>query len=247
MEQDKYINGPDLEWRPVVGFEGRYEVSNYGYIRAATTQMLRKLSHDANGYPVVCLRKGNKVTTQKVHRLVATAFIPNPENKPQVDHINGIRDDNRADNLRWATPYENTHNPITFKKSMDAARARRGKKHNVPWSDAAKANARRLARQRAADPEYQAIIKARREARLATPEGRAKAADARQRGALHAQKPILCIETGEVFASVKEAAAKFGVSSAAITLSCKIYDTGKPVKANARYTGVHFKHIPKHK
>ena len=59
------------------------------------------------GYIQVSLCKNGKQKSFKVHRLLATAFIPNPENKSCVDHINGIRDDNRLENLRWVTHREN--------------------------------------------------------------------------------------------------------------------------------------------
>lgn len=64
---------------------------------------------DKDGYEMVYARDyEGKSTTARVHRLVAEAFIPNPENKPVVNHLNGIKDDNRAENLRWSTISENT-------------------------------------------------------------------------------------------------------------------------------------------
>ena len=64
----------------------------------------------------VILFKNNKRKSFKVHRLVATAFIPNTYNKPCIDHINTIKDDNRADNLRWVTQKENNNNALTRSK-----------------------------------------------------------------------------------------------------------------------------------
>ena len=71
----------------------------------------REVKPCSNGYLQVCL-SGIRIP-QFVHRLVAEAFIPNPENKPCVDHINGNKLDNRIENLRWATNKENTNNPNT--------------------------------------------------------------------------------------------------------------------------------------
>lgn len=63
------------------------------------------------GYLTLSLSKNGKVTKYRVHRLVAEAFIPNPENKLKVDHINAVRTDNKVANLRWVTSKENAHNP----------------------------------------------------------------------------------------------------------------------------------------
>jgi hypothetical protein len=59
---------------------------------------------------------------EKTHRLIANAFIPNPENKPYIDHINTIRHDNRIENLRWCTLSENSNNPITLAKNIESGK-----------------------------------------------------------------------------------------------------------------------------
>lgn len=103
-------------WRPVREFT-MYEVSNMGNVRRQN-KLLRP-SITSKGYQTVSLSKEGKVTKHRVHRLVAEAFIPNPHNKPMIDHINAVRTDNKVTNLKWATAKENAHNPIyrlsTFK------------------------------------------------------------------------------------------------------------------------------------
>ena len=98
-----------------------YEVSNMGNVRSVDRfvncnggvafkkgKILKKYL-SKRGYYVVNL----SIKQYKVHRLVAEAFIPNPDNKPQVDHINTDKTDNRVENLRWVTNKENMNNPIT--------------------------------------------------------------------------------------------------------------------------------------
>lgn len=110
------------EWKPVVGFEELYAVSNKG--RVASLQYHGKPSFslmsliNMGGYPAVKIRnsKTGFAKTIKVHRFVAEAFIPNPENKPHVDHIDTNPANNNVENLRWVTVLENQRNPLTLSR-----------------------------------------------------------------------------------------------------------------------------------
>ena len=108
-------------WKPIKDFEGYYEVSNIGRVRSLNYKRTGKEKiltniEDYKGYLEVVLTKNGKRKQFKVHRLVAEAFIPNPENKPCIDHINTIKSDNRVENLRWVTYKENSNNEKTLEK-----------------------------------------------------------------------------------------------------------------------------------
>lgn len=114
-------------WRPVAGYENEYEVSNLGRVKSLERYVVRKdgsVRHlqeriikqnlTKKGYLTVRLHKNGKSEEGKVHRLVAVAFLENPENKPQIDHIDGNKKRNIVSNLRWVTNYENSHNKTTY-------------------------------------------------------------------------------------------------------------------------------------
>ncbi len=107
------------EWRPVVGYEGYYEVSSLGRVRGVDRKdargafrpgIIRKTRIDKRtGYEYVYLRKDGAEKNCTVHRLVAQAFIPIPDGEVEVNHINENRTDNRAENLEWVTRAQNSN------------------------------------------------------------------------------------------------------------------------------------------
>ena len=113
-------------WKDIPGYEGIYQVSTVGNVKRLEKVCLRsrapyilrekilKSYVDRMGYYGIHLRKNGKDKSFKVHQLVALTFIPNPENKPEVDHIDANRLNNVVDNLRWSTRKEQYEkNPIT--------------------------------------------------------------------------------------------------------------------------------------
>ena len=103
-------------WCSVPGYAGRYQVSNEGAVRNASLRPL-KVFMNQSGYLLVWLSSHGKTKCHRVHRLVAEAFIKNPENKPQVNHINGDKTDNRAENLEWCNASENqTHSAYVLRR-----------------------------------------------------------------------------------------------------------------------------------
>lgn len=100
------------EWKKTEDYP-KYSVSNLGRVRNDKTGKIRILDYN-RGYLQIHLSKNKKMDSVKIHRLVAITFIPNPENKPVVNHINNIRDDNRVENLEWVNQKENLEH--TFKQ-----------------------------------------------------------------------------------------------------------------------------------
>lgn len=104
-------------WKPIEKYPD-YMVSNQGRVKSLKNgkEKVLKCCKYKDEYLSINLCKNGKQKLHKIHRLVAEAFIPNPDNKPCIDHINTIKNDNRVDNLRWVTNKENSNNPLTINK-----------------------------------------------------------------------------------------------------------------------------------
>lgn len=119
-------------WKDVVGYEGFYQVSNYGKIRSMDREITQKngrkrfykgeiksFAKDKDGYLIVCLNKEGKQKNHKVHRLVGESFIVNYENKPLINHIDEDKSNNHVENLEWATHYENNTHGTRIIKTIE--------------------------------------------------------------------------------------------------------------------------------
>lgn len=124
------------EWRPVKGYEGLYEVSNYGRVWSLPNRGTPgkfnngkiKVPQKRKQYLFVRLFKDGKGASFSIHRLVAEAFIPNPYNLPVVDHIDTDCHNNFASNLRWTSYSGNSRNPLTIKHMIENRDAKGGKR-----------------------------------------------------------------------------------------------------------------------
>lgn len=113
-------------WKEVPGYEGYYMISNFGIVKSAeryvpqgnsmrhVKEHIKKMSINRYGYPCVTLCREKKSRTIPIHTLLAKVFIPNPENKPFVDHIDTDKTNYSLSNLRWVTPKENANNVLTM-------------------------------------------------------------------------------------------------------------------------------------
>jgi len=150
INSERWLDLKDLlneEWRDIKEYEGRYKISNYGRVKTLERQLrcriknnnkriqkakIKKIRYDKDGYCKVSLCEYGKKTGKSffVHRLVAIAFIPNPANKPVVNHKDGKKNNNKPYNLEWNTVRENTIHAIKkglMKPIMPTRNIRSGK------------------------------------------------------------------------------------------------------------------------
>jgi hypothetical protein len=119
-------------WRDIVNYEGIYKISNKGNVKSLARfrrngingkykqkERILKPGQYSNDYYFVYLCDNSKKKSCSIHRLIALAFIPNPLNKPHINHINGIRTDNKIENLEWCTRSENQLHAIKIGTKND--------------------------------------------------------------------------------------------------------------------------------
>lgn len=180
-------------YKEIEGFDGHYFIKEDGTVISVAKGVEKVLTQHDNGfgYMTVNLWKGNKGHMRYVHRLVAEAFLDNPNHYKYVDHINTIKDDNRVENLRWVTAKLNYHNPIT-KEKMRIARS---------------------------DPEYKKKM-AERMSGENNPAYTHREKNNFVKNNPQAKKPIICEETGVIYDSACDAYKETGICRATINKCC---------------------------
>lgn len=170
------------EWRTIEGYP-RYSVSNKGRVRNNLTGHLMKGGLNPDGYHVVHLTYAPcKSDNVRIHRLVGVAFIPNPDNKPQINHIDGVKTNNTVENLEWVTNLENSlHSWNVLGRTVSKETCARISIAKSKPSDEARKNLSAAAKRR--NMTYERNPKA---------------------------KAVECVETGKVYLSMREAGESVG-------------------------------------
>ena len=200
-------------WKDIKGYEGMYQVSNLGRVRSLNRIITNKnkkyeikgkiISNSTSklGYKKVTLQSNGERKTFQVHRLVAQTFINNPNDKPQVNHIDGDKANNQVHNLEWVTSSENiTHafaiglKQITEEIKEKMSESTKGANH----------------------PMY---------GKCHTEEAKRKMSEGhkgKNMGSKHPKsKKIICINTGEIFNCAREANEKYNINIECISACCR--------------------------
>jgi hypothetical protein len=185
-----------MEQRPIKGCPG-YAITDDGRVWSVKTNKYLKQKIDKYGYPCVSMSVNNKNKTRTVHRLVAEAFIPNPDDKPTVNHKDENKLNNCVDNLEWMTVAENNHYGTHYERSSKTLLGRE-------ISDEAR---RKISEQN--------------KGRKLTNEQRNKISISHM-GEKHPRaRSVRCIETQEVFHCISDASRAYHIDKSAIVANCK--------------------------
>lgn len=207
------------EWRPVVGYEDFYEVSDMGRVksvpRKGTKGGILKPGPDGGGYLHVDLSKNGEKESFLVHILVMRAFVGKCHDGHEIDHLDGNPKNNRLTNLDAKTHKENMQNPITKKRQKEASKKR---SQDPEWLK----NVSEAAKKRSQDPEWLRKNAEQREKMHQDPEWRKKQAEATRKARC---KPVDQFTTDGQFVKrwpgAREAARKLGVNNRNISECCK--------------------------
>lgn len=197
-------------WKDIIGYEGLYQISNLGSVKSLERYRAYKNGKPRHmkskklipgrskcGYYTVVLYKEGKRKTHTIHRLVAKAFIPNPNNYPYVNHIDENKTNNHISNLEWCTASYNSRHGTRierFSKAMSGENNFRYGKH-------------------LSEEHRRRIGEANKKNRLS---------EERKQKLIEANcKKVICITTGEVFESIKEASEKYNIDPANISSCCR--------------------------
>lgn len=206
-----------IKWKKIKDFPN-YSISNTGLVRNDITGKFKKIQHDNYGYLVCALYHHQERKLYKIHRLIAEYYIPNPDNKPYINHINGIKDDNRIENLEWCTAKENNYHAWNVLDSGERRKKMANHAHNRDWSN-----------------ESREKISENKKGKKLSEQARKNMSDAHRGEEGNNKKSIECIETKIVYKSIKQASEDMGI------LRTSIQNVLSGLSENAR--GYHFRRV----